>query len=285
MPPDLRALEKQLRALASHEHLVGLIDNNGEVRLAALTLEQVDDVLKLDAGAQLLMAAAALNRTDVRTGITSTEAQLVAPPLRRAFVVRSKLPSSARFETLIELTLQKRRATLGRNENAATENLFRERLQFEGVPLRMQGAYTRGLLVDRRKPDGVYPDPETGLAPELYLEIKKINRVADDILKRLYEIAEVSLEVKFIYGKLRLHGLDLPQLLEADQRSAVLAQMREQVVGVRPVVVALLLCPSEQLEKARSYRERAEAFVDRLFLADEIDECIAFLAERTTSSA
>jgi len=284
MPPDLRTLERQLRALAQHPHFAGIIQDSGEIDLGKLSLEQVSELLSLDEAAQYLMAAAALNRTDVRTGITSADALLVAPQFRRAFVVRSKLPSSAQFETLVELTLQKRRATLGRNENAATETLFRERLLFEGVPLRMKGAWTQGLLVERRKPDGVYPDPDTGAAPELYLEIKKINRVADDIQKRLYEIAEVSLEVKFIYGKLKLTGLDLSTLLESERRSEALAALRRQVLGVQPTVVALLLCPLDQVEKARSYRERAEAFVDRVFLSDEIDECIAYLAERTISA-
>lgn len=282
MPPDLRTLERQLRALAKNAHLAPLI-HDGEARLGDLNLEQVAELLADDHGAELLMAAAALNRTELRAGITSTDALLVAPPLRRAYVVRSKLPSSANFETLVELALQKRRATLGRSENAATETLFRERLEFEGIPLRMRSAYTRGLLVDRRKPDGVYPDPDTGAAPELYLEIKKINRVADDIQKRLYEIAEVSLELKFVYGQLQLTGLNLTSLLGPDQRTEALTALREQIVDVRPIVVALLLCPLEQVERVRTYRDRAEAFVDKLFLADEIEECIAFLAERTST--
>lgn len=65
-----------------------------------------------------------------------------------------------------------------------------------------------GLLIDYRKPDGVYPGPTTGPAPRLYLEITNINRVSDDIQKRLYEIAETSIEMKKIYGDLELRGFE-----------------------------------------------------------------------------
>ncbi len=259
-----------------------MVGADGTVSLGALTLEDVDGLLSTDEGALLLMASSALSRNDVRFAITSGDALLVAAPFRRAFVVRSKLPAEASFETMVELALAKRRATLGRTENAATEDLFRERLEFEGVPLRMSGAWTRGLLVDRRKPDGVWPDPDGGEAPRLYLEIKKINRVADDIQKRLYEIAEVSLEMKFIYGDLRLKGLALDKLLTPEVQPSALAALRQQITRAEPVVVALLLCPADQVDRARRYRERAEAFVDRIFLPDEIDDCIGFLATRTS---
>lgn len=284
MPPDLRALEREVRALGKHPRLARVIDGSGTVMLKELSLEDVDALLGVDEGALLLMATGAMSRTDVRTAITTGDVLLVAPPLRRAFVVQSKLPASASFEIMVELAIAKRRATLGRTENAATETLFRERLEFEGVPLRMSGAWTRGLLVARRKPDGVWPDPESGQAPRLYLEIKKINRVADDIQKRLYEIAEVSLEMKFLYGDLRLKGMALDNLLTPDAHPKALAALRRQVTRANPVVVALVLCPEEQLERARTYRARAEAFIDRLFLPDEIDKCIEFLAEKTTAA-
>ena len=143
----------------------------------------------------------------------------------------------------------------------------------------MRGAWTSGLLVDRRKPDGVYPDPDTGQPPKLYLEIKKVNRVRDDIQKRLYEIAEVSLEVKVLDGELHLHGLALQSLLSDDDREAARRRLREQITSAGPRVVALLICRAEELEVARRYRPRAEAFIDRLFFADEIPECLAYLAE------
>jgi hypothetical protein len=41
------------------------------------------------------------------------------------------------------------------------------------------------------------------------LEIKNVQRVADDIQKRLYEIAEASVEMKTLYGLLRLRGLNV----------------------------------------------------------------------------
>lgn len=108
--------------------------------------------------------------------------------------------------------------------------------------------------------------------------MKKVNRVRDDIQKRLYEIAEVSLEVKFLYGSLALKGLGLVGLLEDDRREEARAALRTQILASAPVVVALVICRVEELETARRYRAGVEAFIDRIFFADEIEECLAFLA-------
>jgi hypothetical protein len=277
MQPELRALEDELNALRRHRLLAPVIDKGGRIRFSDLALEHVAELLGDAAASLFLLAAADLNRTALRSGTSAPDAQLVAVPLRRAFVVRSQLPRDADFSTVAELALQRRAGTLGRNANAATETLFRDRLAFEGLPIRMQGAWTSGLLVDRRKPDGVFPDPASGHAPQLCLEIKKVNRVRDDIQKRLYEIAEVSLEVKFLYGRLELSGLGLNDLLEASQRDEARAALRQQVVAVQPTVVALLICRTEELEIARRYRPGIEAFIDRLFFADETDACLRFL--------
>ena len=72
-----------------------------------------------------------------------------------------------------------------------------------------------GTLIGRRKPDGVWPDPAHGLPPRLYLEIKSIRRVADDIQKRLYELAEASLEMKLLYGSVKLNGLNIKNIVDA----------------------------------------------------------------------
>jgi hypothetical protein len=142
----------------------------------------------------------------------------------------------------------------------------------------MRGGWTSGVLIERRKPDGVYPDPDTGLAPKLYLEVKKINRVRDDIQKRIYEIVQVSLEVKLLYGDLELKGLDLSELLTESELPAARKAFRDQVTASKPAVAALLICRAEELEIAKRYRAGAEAFIDRVFFPDEIDECIGFLA-------
>jgi hypothetical protein len=277
--PELRALEQTLQALRAHPQVSKALTHEGQLEFERLELTEIADLLNDPAGALVLMAGANLNRTALRAGTATADAQLVPVPLRRAFVVRSQLPPRADFSTLVELALAQRRATLGRNVNAQTEALFRDRLAFEGLPIRMRGAWTSGLLVDRRKPDGVFPDPDSGRAPELYLEVKKINRVRDDVQKRLYEIAEASLEMKLLYGRLRLAGLDLTTLLGPDERGETRDVIRAQITAARPVVVALLLCAFEQIEYARRYRPNTEAFIDRVFFADEIDECIAFLAQ------
>jgi hypothetical protein len=279
MPPDLRQLERDLLALRQRPELRGYVDPAGRIDFSTLTLDDLAALLADPTASLLLMAAADLNRTALRSGIQQSHAQIVAPALRRAFVVQSKLPPHADFDALVALALQRRAGTLGRNSNAVTETLVRDRLAFEGSPIRMRGGYTSGLLITRRKPDGVYPDPATGLAPTLYLEIKKINRPRDDIQKRLYEIAEVSLEVKFLYGDLRLHGMSLPHLLEEDERPAAQARLRQQITAASPVVVALLLTELEHVTYLRRYRSGIEAFVDRVFFADEIDECLSFLGD------
>jgi hypothetical protein len=53
-----------------------------------------------------------------------------------------------------------------------------------------------------------------------------------------------------------------------------------RIVGVRPAVVALFLCPRNEAER---YRAGAEAFIDRLFFQEEIDECLAYLRDVTST--
>ncbi len=272
-------LQGALAGVRHHPALSPHVDRRGRVHFSTVTLADLAELLKDPTASLLLMAAADLNRTTLRSGIEQSHAQLVAPMLRRAFVVQSKLPPTADFDALVALALHRRAGTLERSANAATETLFRERLEFEGLPIRMGGAYTSGLLVTRRKPDGVYPDPDTGRAPELCLEVKKINRPRDDIQKRLYEIAEVSLELKFLYGDLRLRGLNLRSLLAESEREDARTTLRMQIQAARPVVVALLLTEFEHLEYMRRYRPGIEAFVDRAFLANEVDECLTYLSQ------
>ena len=279
MPADRRLLAQQLAGLRRRPELLAHIDARGRIDFSGLTLTDIGSLLEEPTAALLLMAAADLNRTALRSGIEQSDAQLVARKLRRAYVVQSKLPPTADFDALVALALQRRAGTLERNANAATETLFRDRLAFEGLPIRMRGGYTSGLLVSRRKPDGVYPDPATGAAPQLYLEIKKINRPRDDIQKRLYEIAEVSLEVKFLYGDLRLQGLALRELLGDDARSGAQEELRRQILAASPVVVAMLLCELEHVDYLRRYRPGIEAFIDRVFFSDEIEECLGFLSD------
>jgi hypothetical protein len=279
VPSDLRSLERDLLELRHRPELRDHVDAAGRANFAALELTDLATLLADPVASLLLLAAADLNRTALRSGAEQSDAQLVAPRLRRAFVVQAKLPPAADFGATVALALQRRAGTLGRNANAATEALFRDRLKFEGLPIRMKGAYTSGLLITRRKPDGVYPDPDTGMAPRLYLEVKKINRPRDDIQKRLYEIAEVSLEVKFLYGALHLHGLNLATLLTDKDLPGVRDHLRRQITSASPVVVALLLSELEHVAYLERYRPGIEAFVDRVFFSSEIDECLSFLSE------
>jgi hypothetical protein len=80
--------------------------------------------------------------------------------------------------------------------------------------------------VTKRKPDGVWPDPSADQPPLVYLEIKNLRRVADDIQKRLYEIAEASLEMKFLYGNLDLRGLALPSTKQVLEGAAAIRKQK-----------------------------------------------------------
>jgi hypothetical protein len=59
------------------------------------------------------------------------------------------------------------------------------------------------------------------------------------------------------------------------------ARLRGQILQARPTVVVLMLCARADAER---YREGAEAFVDRVFFQEEIEECLAFLKLSTATA-
>ncbi|WP_139227775.1 hypothetical protein [Nocardioides alpinus] len=131
-----------------------------------------------------------------------------------------------------------------------------------------------GIVIAGRKPDGVWPDPATGEPPAVYLEVKRIRRVADDIQKRLYELAEASLEMKLLYGGATMTGLGIDDNRKT-RDPGVAKALRDQIEGVRPIVIGLFLCPRDEAER---YRTGAEALIDRIFFQEEIDDCIRFIS-------
>lgn len=237
-----------------------------------------------EAAKYFLFAAAGLNRTTLKKAAREPETSIVDKKLRQAYAIKRRLPVKDAFDDVVARAETVRRGDLGRKARGGIEALFRERLAAEGIPVLMSPPIRAvpGILVSKRKPDGVWPDPSADQPPMVYLEIKNLRRVADDIQKRLYEIAEASLEMKFLYGNLDLRGLALPsteQVLESADE--IRKQLRARIVGVRPAVVALVLCPKSEAEK---YRPGAEAFIDRLFFQEEIDECLEFLRQMTSTS-
>ena len=98
--------------------------------------------------------------------------------------------------------------------------------------------------------------------------------MSDDIQKRLYEIAEASIEMKALYGDLRLRGLDLRSTVDVSDNSKLQKRIRSQIVKARPTVVAFLICPKD---KAQRYQPGAETFIDRLFFQEEVEDCIEYL--------
>src|SRR4051812_41602782 len=92
------SLERSLARLKTNTHLTPALAADGKIQFTALTLEQVAALLQDEAGSLFLLAAADLNRTALRSGIQQPDAQLVAQPLRRAFVVKAKLPDTGDFD-------------------------------------------------------------------------------------------------------------------------------------------------------------------------------------------
>ncbi len=273
--PELEEFRKHVVALDRHPVLGEHIEGD-ELRLAELTLDEVDELIADDTVYYFLIAAAGLNRSSLKRAMKEPEAQIVPSRQRRAFAIKVRLPRTASFQATAETSVALRDADLGRKRRSEVERLFRERLKTEKIPVVMSPPVRQvpGLLITKRKPDGVYPDPATGKAPKLYLEVKSIRRVADDIQKRLYEIAEASLEMKAIYGDLSLKGLGITHTSQVGDSPELRARLREQVTASDPVVVALFICPRAEAER---YREGAETFIDRVFFQEEIDECLAFL--------
>jgi hypothetical protein len=251
----------------------------GEVALATLSLDAVAELMKSDASYYFLIAAAGLNRTSLKKAAAEHDAGIVAPAKRRAFAIRKRLPVRRLFADIASGAVALRRGDLDRRSRGAIETLFRERLTSEGIPLLMSPPVRQvpGILIGRRKPDGVYPDPGQGLAPLVYFEIKNVNRVADDIQKRLYEIAEASLEMKFLYGTLQLRGLGLKDAKQVTASPKPFRKkLRDQITKADPKTVVLFLCSRNEAER---YREGAEAFIDRVFFQEEVEECLRYLKE------
>ncbi|MEQ9322697.1 MAG: hypothetical protein RIF41_26260 [Polyangiaceae bacterium] len=278
--PELDEFKRQIEQLRHHKWIASCTTADGMVELRELPLEQIAALLANDAGYHLLVVAADLTRTTLKRALSGPSATLVEDRLRPAYAVQTRLPVRASFDELARSAITQRARDLRRRARAQVEGLFRDRLKAEGVPILMSPPIRRvpGLLIDFRKPDGIFPDPALELPPKLYLEIKNINRVADDIQKRLYELAETSLEMKILYGSLKLRGFNQSTTAAIAGNAGLRAKLRKQIVKSPPAVVAFFICPREEAEK---YRAGAEAFIDRLYFQEEVDDCIAFLKSVT----
>lgn len=275
--PELEEFRKGIEGLRRHPVLEPHISGD-EVRLSEMALSEVDQLIRDDTVYYFLIAAAGLNRSSIKKAMKEADVQIVSVKDRRAFAIKRHLPTTASFQSTAETAVRLRVADLARKRHGEVEQLFRERLKAEGIPVLMSPPIRQvpGLLIGKRKPDGVYPDPSTGQPPKVFLEVKSIRRVSDDIQKRLYEIAEASLEMKAIYGDLQLEGLGVKSTSTVEGNSELRAKLRQQIRGADPVVVALFICPKAEAEK---YRDGAETFIDRVFFQEEIQECLAFLKE------
>jgi hypothetical protein len=272
---------ERLRRLKDDPLLKRLL-KKGVVKLTALSEKDIDAFCRRedDAGFYFLMAAARLSRTKLKMARQDPGVKIAPRAMRQAFALKQHLPPTCIFDAVVEAAAALRAPDIGRKGSGDVERILRERLIEEGIPIVMAppipgvaGVLTRA----KRKPDGVFPDPSTGLAPKVYLEIKRVNRVSDDIQKRLYEIAEVSLEMKTLYGRLVLKGLNLARTEGVLENPRLRGSIRGQIVESLPVVVALLICSKTEAEP---YRAGAEAFVDRVFFQEEIEECIEFLKKK-----
>ena len=276
--PEFDEFKKELAQLKTHKLFKKVLQKQ-ELHLGKLTEEEVATLMLQEPARYFLLAAANLNRTALKKATLDPETAIVAKKLRPSHAVKRRLPLKASFDDIVARAESLRRADLGRKQRGGIEQVFRDRLAAEKIPVLMSPPLrpVPGILVTKRKPDGVWPDPSANEAPHVYLEIKNLRRVADDIQKRLYEIAEASLEMKFLYGDLTLSGLKLRTTAEVlEKGDEIRAKLRAQIVKSRPTVVAFFVCPRAEAEK---YRAGAEAFIDRLFFQEEIEECLAFLRE------
>lgn len=274
--PALDEFERQLLALRKHKLLAPHLKRD-EIHFEAISRKEIADLAREEVAYYFLIAAAGLNRTSLKKATEGEAAQIVEKNLQKAYVIKERLPVRTSFADVVKRAVVLRRSDLDRRSKGSVEQLFRERLAAEGIPILMSPPVRQvpGLLIGKRKPDGVYPDPAEGRAPTVYLEIKNVRRVADDIQKRLYEIAEASLEMKFLYGHLELRGLGMTSTKAVLTSSTELrGKLREQIIASLPTVVVLMLCSKVEAER---YREGAEAFVDRVFFQEEIEECLRFL--------
>jgi hypothetical protein len=276
--PEHDDFVRRLQGLKSHPIFKPLIKRDA-VDLKSLNEKQIFTICRSsdDAGFYFLMAAAKLSRTKLKAA-QEDPAVLIAPKAqRRAYALKRNLPPVCSFDAVLEAAAALRSGDLDRKSSGDVERIFRERLVEENIPIVMSPPI-RGvpgvLTLAKRKPDGVYPDPATGLAPKIYLEIKKLNRVSDDIQKRLYEIAEVAMEMKALYGNINLQGLELRTTNDVLGNPALRQRLRDQFAASLPIIVAVLICSKREADR---YRAGAEAFIDRVFFQEEIEECIAFL--------
>jgi hypothetical protein len=273
--PQLEEFRQQIETLRKHRlfkrHL-----HKDEIHLKKLTLDEITELIRDEAAYYFLISAAGLNRSSVKRAMLEPAAKIVVAKRRRAHVIKNPLPIRVSFSTTASKAVSLRSADFGRMGRGEVEGLFRERLKAEGIPILMSPPVRAvpGVLVAERKPDGVYPDPREGKAPKIYLEVKNVQRVSDDIQKRLYEIAEASIEMKVIYGRLQLTGLNMDRTDAVRGNSDLRGRIRGQITASEPVVVALFLCSKAEAER---YRPGAEAFVDRVFFQEEIEDCLAFL--------
>ena len=279
--PELEEFRRDVDALTDHP-ILRVHRRGDDVRLGELTRSEVAQLIKgRGAGYYFLIAAARLNRTALKKAAAEPEAMIVAARERPAFAIQRRLPMRVSFRETAANAVTLRRGDLGRKSSGGIEGLFRERLHAEGIRLHMSPPVRRvpSMLVRQRKPDGVYPDPAENRPPRVYLEIKNVRRVADDIQKRLYELAEASIEMKVLYGTVHLRGLDIHDPSRVAPDSEYRDAIRRQIVATVPTVVGLFLCPRELAER---YRAGAEAFIDRVFFQEEVDECLAFLKAAIT---
>lgn len=163
--PELEEFRRQVKLLRSDPAIAATETVDGRFALSKLGLEDVARLLRDDAcGYYFMLAATELNRTSLRKGAAEGEAQLVTPRMRKAFAVRVRLPVSADFETIASSATSLRHGDLQRKARGQTEQYFRGRLEAEDVPILMSPPRREvpGVVIGRRKPDGVWPDPKSG---------------------------------------------------------------------------------------------------------------------------
>jgi len=92
--PEFDDFKTELRKLKTRKPLKPLL-RRGDIQLRRLALTDVAALMLEDAARYFLLAAANLNRTQLKKATSDPEAVLVEKKLRQAYAVRERLPLTA----------------------------------------------------------------------------------------------------------------------------------------------------------------------------------------------
>lgn len=114
------------------------------------------------------------------------------------------------------------------------------------------------------------------------LRVPDIDRKGSGDVERILRERLIEEAIPIAMAPLALTGMKLARTDGVLENAELRKRIRDQVTKSLPLVVAILICTKAEAEP---YRDGAEAFVDRVFFQEEIEDCIAFLKARCAELA